>query len=157
MRSAAAIACCRLALTRLSFLAGPYIRNSAAMNDVNSPGVSRPGAICAAAVPQRAGDRRRRRAAPSAAAAATATRVTFMLVRIQRRATPRANFAASRSSAPNALTMRWPANASARDVRHVLQRFLAAPRAVRDALPEAHERIDDERRAGHAHSASRAS
>ena len=35
MRSAAAIACWRFALTRLSFFTGPYIRNSAAMNDVN--------------------------------------------------------------------------------------------------------------------------
>ena len=45
MRSAAAIACCRLAFTRLSFLTGPYISSSAATNDVNSPGVSRPAAI----------------------------------------------------------------------------------------------------------------
>ena len=53
MRSDAAIACCRFALTRLSFFAGPYIRNSAAMNDVNSPVVRRPLAICSAAVPER--------------------------------------------------------------------------------------------------------
>ena len=45
MRSDAAIACCRLAFTRLSFFAGPYIRNSVAMNDVSSPIVSRPLAI----------------------------------------------------------------------------------------------------------------
>ena len=37
MRSAAAIACCRSAFTRLNFLAGPYIMNRAAMNAVNSP------------------------------------------------------------------------------------------------------------------------
>ena len=41
MRSAAAIACCRFALTRLSFLAGPYIMKSAAMNPTNSPVVRR--------------------------------------------------------------------------------------------------------------------
>ena len=38
MRSDAAIACCRFAFTRLSFFAGPYIRNSAAMNDANCAG-----------------------------------------------------------------------------------------------------------------------
>ena len=32
MRSAAAIACCRLAFTRLSFLIGVYIMNAATMN-----------------------------------------------------------------------------------------------------------------------------
>ena len=45
MRPAAAIACCRLALTRLNFLAGPYIMNSAAMNAPNSPVVRLPSVI----------------------------------------------------------------------------------------------------------------
>ena len=45
MRSVAAMACCRLAFTRLSFLAGPYIRNSAAMKATKSPGVRRPEVI----------------------------------------------------------------------------------------------------------------
>ena len=45
IRSSAATACCRLALTRLSFLTGPYINSSAATNDVNSPAVSRLSAI----------------------------------------------------------------------------------------------------------------
>ena len=45
MRSEAASACCRLALTRLNFFTGPYISSSAATNDVNSPAVSRPIAI----------------------------------------------------------------------------------------------------------------
>ena len=45
MRSAAAIACCRSALTRLSFFAGAYIMNSAAMKAVNSPADSRPATI----------------------------------------------------------------------------------------------------------------
>ena len=39
------MACWRFALTRLSFLAGPYIRNKAAMNEVNSPRLSFPAAI----------------------------------------------------------------------------------------------------------------
>ena len=38
IRSPAAMACCRFAFTRLSFLAGAYITNMAARNDVNSPG-----------------------------------------------------------------------------------------------------------------------
>ena len=38
MRSDAAIVCCRFALTRLSFLAGPYISSSAAMNEKNASG-----------------------------------------------------------------------------------------------------------------------
>ena len=42
IRSDAAIACCRLALTRDSFLIGPYINSKAARNDVNSPAESRP-------------------------------------------------------------------------------------------------------------------
>ncbi len=45
MRSVAAIACCKLAFTRLSFLAGPYIRKSAAMNATKSPEVRRPAVI----------------------------------------------------------------------------------------------------------------
>ena len=45
MRSEAASACWMLALTRLSFLAGAYIMNSAATKATNSPGVSRPDAI----------------------------------------------------------------------------------------------------------------
>jgi hypothetical protein len=47
MRSDAAIACCRLAFTRLSFFAGPYIRNSVPMNRANCPVVRFPLAICA--------------------------------------------------------------------------------------------------------------
>ena len=46
MRSEAAIACCRLALTRLSFLAGPYMRKSVPMKSANWPGVSLPDEIC---------------------------------------------------------------------------------------------------------------
>ena len=42
MRSDAATACCRFALTRLNFLIGPYIISRAATNSVNSPAVSRP-------------------------------------------------------------------------------------------------------------------
>ena len=45
MRSAAAIAPWMFALTRLSFLTGPYISRSAVMNDVNSPAVRSPAAI----------------------------------------------------------------------------------------------------------------
>ena len=46
MRSEAAIACCRFAVTRLSFFAGPYIRNSAAINEANCPVVRLAMAIC---------------------------------------------------------------------------------------------------------------
>ena len=45
IRSDAATACWRFALTRLSFLIGPYISSSAATKSVNSPAVSRPLAI----------------------------------------------------------------------------------------------------------------
>ena len=45
MRSAAAAACCRSALTRLNLRAGPYIRNSAVMKATKSPVVRRFAAI----------------------------------------------------------------------------------------------------------------
>ena len=64
IRSEAAIVCWRFAFTRLSFFTGPYIRNSAAMNDVNSPAVSGARHDLAAAVPERRRHRRRRRAVP---------------------------------------------------------------------------------------------
>ena len=101
IRSDAAIACCRLALTRLSFLTGPYIRSSAAMNEVNSPAVRRPVRDLAAAVPQRAGNgdaaeelhQRRQhataRASPSCwCGTASATRARTSPPRAPRRRTP---------------------------------------------------------------------
>ena len=44
-RSAAAPACCRCALTRLSFLIGPYMYNRAATNAVKPPAVISPPSI----------------------------------------------------------------------------------------------------------------
>ena len=104
MRSDAAIACCRFALTRDSFLIGPYINNSAATNDVNSPGVRLPKAI----------SRLPYHSAPAIAMPprnsinggnSASTRVTFRLVRNSDQEA-RSNLPASRRSAPKALTMR---------------------------------------------------
>ena len=55
MRSDAAIACCRLALTRLSFLAGPYIRSSVPMNERELPRRQAVVRDLAAAVDERRG------------------------------------------------------------------------------------------------------
>ena len=124
MRSDAAAACCRLALTRLSFLIGPYISSSAARNEVNSPGVSRPRGDLAAAVPQRAGDRD--------AAEELHQR------RQQRQHARHLQVGADTASPDDALELRGLARLGAErlddavagerlggDVRHVLQRFLA--------------------------------
>ena len=55
------------------------------------------------------------------------------------------------ASAPNAFTIRWPVNASAVTCERCSSSSWLRRRAPADALPEADERIDDNRRAGHAH------
>ena len=145
MRSAAAIACCRLAFTRLSFLIGPYISSSAAMNAVNSPrrqAARRDLRGCRSTAPRQSRmppsssiDRRQHRHDPRHAHVRA----------IQLRGRGLRNFCASRSSAPNAFTMRWPVNDLGGHVRHVLERFLAAPRRLPQPPAELRQRIDDDR------------
>ena len=53
-------------------------------------------------------------------------------------------------SAPNALTMRWPENASPATCDRCSSRFLAPARDGAQLPPEPHQRIDRQRRAGHA-------
>ncbi len=53
-------------------------------------------------------------------------------------------------SAPNAFTMRWPANVFGGEMRDVLELFLAAAGRSAHALSQTHERVHDERR-GHDH------
>ena len=109
-RRAVAIVCCRLALTRLSFFAGAYISSMAAMNDVNSPGVSRPLAISllpyqrASAIPMPPRNSMEGGSTDSA-------RTTRMLVRYRFISAPR-NLFASRSSALKALMIRCAENVS---------------------------------------------
>ena len=105
------MACCRLALTRLSFLAGPYIRNSAAMNATKSPVVRRFEEISWLPY-QRAAARARPPMNSIIGGSADSTLVTFMVVRYKCW-DARSNLPASRASAPKALTMRWPVKASA--------------------------------------------
>ncbi len=136
------MACWMFALTRLSFFAGPYIRSRAPVNEVKSPCVRRPDAICplpyqsAAAMPTPPSTSMSGGRLESAA-------VTFMFVR-NRWWPARLNFSTSVASVPNAFTMRWPVNASAADVGDLLERFLAPPRRAANALSEPDERVDDE-------------
>ncbi len=110
MRSVAAIVCCRLAFTRLSFFAGPYIISSAATNDVNSPVVSRPEAICALPY-QRATAMPMPPSTSMSGGRLASAAVTFMFVRNSCQPA-RANLSPSSRSFPNAFTMRCPVKAS---------------------------------------------
>ena len=148
MRSDAAIACCRLALTRDSFLIGPYISSSAARNDVNSPAVSRPCGNLAAAVPQRAGNgdaaqelhqrrQHRQHARHLQVGAEQRRRGALELGRLAALGAERLDDAVA-------------GEGFAGDVRHVLLRLLAPARHGAHALAEADDRIDHQRRRGHA-------
>ena len=148
MRSAAAIVCCSAAFTRLSFLIGPYIMNAAARNAVNSPGVSLPERDLARAVPERADRRqaadelhqrrqRRQRARDLHVRAIQQLGRAAEARRLARLGAERLDDAMSREALGG-------------QVRDVLELFLAAPRRPAHALPEPHERIDDERRRRHA-------
>ena len=148
MRSEAATACCRLALTRDSFLIGPYIRSNAATNDVNSPAVSRPCAISrlpyhsapAMATPPRNSIKRRQHRQDAG---------DLQVGAKQRRrgALELGAFAALRAKG---LDDAVAGERFAGDVRHVLLRLLAPARHRADALAEAHQRIHHQRRRGHA-------
>ena len=148
MRSAAAAACCRSAFTRLSLRAGPYIRKSAVMNATKSPVVRRFAGDLLAADPQR---RRERHAADD------------LHQRRQHRQHARHPHARAIEALGRLLELRRLARLGAErlddamagqrfgaDVGHLFLRFLRAPRGAPHALPQAHERIDDERRAGEA-------
>ena len=150
MRSDAAIACCRLALTRLSFFAGPYIRSSVADERARTAPVVRSSAARSARLPytQRAGHaeaadqlhqrrqaRQRRRDLHVGAEQMVAGAVELLgLVRLGAERLDDA-MAGERLGA---------------DVRELLERFLAAPRRPPHALAEPDQRIDDQRRAGEA-------
>ena len=93
---------------------------------------------------------RRRPGTPSAAAAATARAVTFRLVR-NSVDEARSNFARLAALGAEGLDDAVAGERFAGDVRHVLLRLLAPARHGAHALAEAHQRIDDQRRRGHAH------
>ena len=146
IRSDAAIVCCRLAFTRLSFLTGPYISNSAATNDVNSPGVSRaardgrgprttarPPCHPAQQLHHRRQDRQRRRHLH--VRAVQPLRRRRELVRLVLLGAERLDDAVA-------------GERLGADVREVLQRLLAAARRLAKPLPEPGERVDDQRSAG---------
>ena len=110
MRSAAAIVCCRFALTRLNFFAGAYIRNSAATNDVNSPVVSLPLAIWP--LPYQIANARPMPPSSSMDGGRTDSALTtLMFVRYRCMSVARKR-AVSSSSAPNAFTILWAENVS---------------------------------------------
>ena len=139
MRSAAAIACCRFAFTRLSFFAGAYIISIAARNDVKSPVVRRPVAICslpyhkrrrhADAAEQLHRGRHQRQRAHDAH-----VRAIQMLQRVAE-AAGLALFRAER------LDDAVGGERFGAHVRHVFLRLLASARRAPDALAEPHERI----------------
>ena len=120
------------------------------MNDVNSPVVSRPSRDLRCCRTRARRPSRCRPGTPSPAAATTArSSPSCWCDRARRRpartAPPRC------PSVPNALTMRWPENASAAR-RARASRGAPGCACVRapHLLPEPHERIDDDRRAGEA-------
>ena len=149
MRSEAATACCRLAFTRDSFLIGPYIRNRAATNDVNSPAVSRPCAI--SRLPYHSAPAMARPPRNSInGGSIDRTRVTFRLVR-NSAAEARSNFVRLAPLGAKGLDDAVAGERLAGDMRHVLLRLLAPARHRAHAFAEAHERIHHQRRRGHAH------
>ena len=148
-RSAAAAACCRLALTRVSFLIGPYISSSAATNEVNSPGVSRPAAISWLPYHERADDghaaqrlhQRRQQRQHAGHAHVGAIELVGRGAELRRLA------ALGQERLDDAVA----GEGLAGDVRQPLERLLAAVRHGAQPLAEPGERIDDERRRGQAH------
>ena len=104
MRSAAAIACCRLVLTLLNFFTGVYIMKAAKMNARKLPCVISPPPMRRLPYQINATTATPPRNSISGGRIATVL-VTFRLVRY-RRSDARLNRCASCASAPNALTIR---------------------------------------------------
>ena len=143
MRSAAAIACCRFALTRLSFLTGA-VHQEQRRDERRELARRQPARRdLAAAVPER----RRRCATPpssSISGGSTDTTPRHLHVRaIEPLATRRSNFAASLRLGAERLDDAVPGERLGADVRQVLERLLAAPRRAPHPLAEPHQRIDD--------------
>ena len=134
IRSDAAIACCRLALTRLSFLAGPYIRNSGAdERDELARASARRAAICwlpyqssaghaeaAEQLHQRRQARQRRR---------------HLHVRAEQLMPARLNLLGLVRLGAERLDDAVAGERLGADVRQVLERFLAAPVVRRTRWP----------------------
>ncbi len=145
MRSDAAIACCRLALTRLSFFAGPYISSSVAMNDVSSPIVSRPLTI--SRLPYHSATAMPMPPSSSISGGRLDERRRHLHVRAEQLiAGPVESLRLLRLVAER-LDDAMAGEAFGADVRELLERFLTAPRRPPHALAEPDQRIDDERRA----------
>ena len=149
IRSAAAVACCRLAFTRLSFFAGPYMKSSSAMNEKKAPSVIVRDATCrlpmtiAAAMPTPPTTSISGGRLESAA-------VTFMFVR-NRLKPARLNLLGLVRLGAERLHDAMAGERLGADVRQRLERLLAAPRRPPHALAEPDQRIHDERRDSQAH------
>jgi hypothetical protein len=141
MRSDAAAACCRLALRRVHEQQGGEERREL-------PGREVPQRDLAAAVPQRAGDR---------------DAAEELHQRRQQRQHPRHLEVGAEQRPRDALELRaftrlgaerlddaMPGEGFGGDVGHVLLGFLAPSRDGADALAEADQRVDNQRRRGHA-------
>ena len=115
------------------------------MNDVNSPGVSRPAAI--SRLPYQSAAAIATPPSSSISGGSARQRARDLHVRPVQRSDARSNFSASRASAAERLDDAVARERLGADVRHVLERFLAAPRGAPHALPEPDQRIDDQRRA----------
>ena len=115
---------------------------------MNSPAVRCPCAICAAAVPQRAGDRD----AAEELHERRQQRQDARHLEIGAEQLPRhaLEFRAFACLGAERLDDAMPGERLGRDVRHVLLRFLAPARDGADALAEPHQRVDDQRRRRHA-------
>ena len=148
-RSAAAAACCRLALTRVSFLIGPYISSSAATNDGELARREPSGGDLGAAVPQGGDDgdpaqrlhqRRQQRQHPGHAHVGAVELIGGA-----------AELAGLAVLGQERLDDAVSGEGFAGDVRQPLERLLAAVRHGAQPLAQPGQRVDDQRRRGHAH------
>ena len=148
MRSEAAIACCRLVFTRLNFLIGVYIMKAAKMNPRKLPCVVRPLRNLAAAVPDQANHRQpaeqlhQRRQHGDGARDLQVDAVEELGGALEALALVLLG--------AEGLDDAMAGEGFGGDVRETLDGFLAAAGAAAHALPQPDERIDDDRRAGHA-------
>ena len=147
MRSDAAIACWIFAFTRLSFLIGRVHHERRGDERGEVPfGVSDPSRDLRAAVPDQPDDRET--AEKFHQRRQDGERARHSQVRSVQPVRRRRNRSSSCPSAPNALTMRWPVNASAVTCERCSSSSWLLRVVLRMRLPESHQRIDDQRRAG---------
>ena len=149
IRSEAAIACCRLVFTRLSFLIGVYIMKAAKMNPRKLPCVVRPPEI--SALPYQISANHRQPAEQLHQRRQHGDRARDLEVDAVEELGGALEALALVLLRAEGLDDAMAGEGFGGDVREALDGLLAAARAAAHALAQADERIDDDRRAGHAH------